>query len=269
MQALAAVMADGERPLDEVLVENVARLRRGMTAVIITPSLDRDWVRSLTGLRNRNVETAIILLDAAGVRGPRAPPRMSWTSLTPERRGQSGHNASVRHALAEHDLRWLNVEPGRAARHAARDARPAAHTGAVAMSTIETTAGRSVRPNWLDDASEEYPLPDLPFTPREGWLSVIALAVMLLAAAVAIDDAQWAGFSLGTRSSQTGFLPLAALIERVAGHATSPRHACRRWRINLIGTFAGAVALLFFVSRRPSARAPTLEARLHDLNLSV
>lgn len=135
------------------------------------------------------------------------------------------------------------------------------------MSTIETTA-RSQRPtSWLDEASEEYPLPDLPFTPREGWLSVIALAMMLLAAAVAIDDAQWVGFSIGTRSSQTGFLPLAALMSVLLGTYLA-KTTLSRWRINLIGVFGGAVALLFFVSSAIS-RAPTLEGKLHDLNLSV
>jgi uncharacterized protein (DUF58 family) len=108
MQALAAVMADGERPLDEVLVENVAKLRRGMTAVIITPSLEPRWVRSLTGLRNRNVETAIILLDAPAFAAYGRSPGDEREGAGEDLRSQR----SVRHALAEHDLRWLNVEPG-------------------------------------------------------------------------------------------------------------------------------------------------------------
>ena len=40
MQLLAAVDADGATPLVETLVATVGRLRRGMTAVIITASLD-------------------------------------------------------------------------------------------------------------------------------------------------------------------------------------------------------------------------------------
>jgi uncharacterized protein (DUF58 family) len=108
MQTLAAVMADGERPLDEVLVENVGRLRRGMTAVIITASLDARWVRSLTGLRNRNVETAVILLDAPAFAAYGGEPEAAREDNTDDSRALRG----VRHALAEHDLRWLNVEPG-------------------------------------------------------------------------------------------------------------------------------------------------------------
>ncbi|HUP83309.1 MAG TPA: transglutaminaseTgpA domain-containing protein [Candidatus Limnocylindria bacterium] len=135
------------------------------------------------------------------------------------------------------------------------------------MSTIETTA-RSARPKgWLDEASEEYELPDLPFTPREGWISVLALGTMLLAAAVAIDDALWVGQVIGTRDSQTGFLPLAALASLLLG-AYLAKTTLSIWRAHLIGILVGALTLLFFVSNSIS-RAPTLEGRLHELNLSV
>ena len=53
MQLLAAVDADGAAPLTEGLVTGLARLRRGMTAVIVTASLDRGWIRPLAGLRAR------------------------------------------------------------------------------------------------------------------------------------------------------------------------------------------------------------------------
>ena len=53
MQLLAAVEADGSAPLVETLISTVGRLRRGMTAVIITPSLDPSWVRPLASLRAR------------------------------------------------------------------------------------------------------------------------------------------------------------------------------------------------------------------------
>ena len=110
------------------------------------------------------------------------------------------------------------------------------------MSTMTRAAGPVV----VDDASEDYDV-DWRFTPREGWLSVIALAVMLIAVGVAIDDAQWAGFSVGTRSSQTGFLPAAALMSVLLGAYLAKTTLSTR-RINLIGVFGGAVILLFFVS---------------------
>jgi uncharacterized protein (DUF58 family) len=119
MQTLAAATADGEQPLDEVLVENVARLRRGMTAVIITASLDARWVRSLGGLRNRGVETVIILLDAPAFatygQAPADEHSPAGEPLIDERtRHEEDLRAlrAVRHALAEHDLRYLSVKPG-------------------------------------------------------------------------------------------------------------------------------------------------------------
>jgi hypothetical protein len=117
MQTLAAVMADGDQPLDEVLVQNATRLRRGMTAVIITPSLDARWVRPLSGLRRRNVQTAIILLDASAFaaygRGPaETAPGEALVDERERREEDSRAQRAVRHALAEHDLRFVGVEPG-------------------------------------------------------------------------------------------------------------------------------------------------------------
>ena len=63
-------------------------------------------------------------------------------------------------------------------------------TDSAPMSMIETTARRKRRPdNWLDTTTEETEQKsDLPFTPREGWLSVLALLVMMFVVGLAIDD---------------------------------------------------------------------------------
>jgi len=114
MQTLAAVMADGSRPLDEVLVENVGRLRRGMTAVIITPSLDAHWVRPLGGLRTRGVETAVILLDAPAFAAQQQRADEALPTTDNEAAGQEAEQRAaraLRHALAEHDLRWHSIVP--------------------------------------------------------------------------------------------------------------------------------------------------------------
>src|SRR6476619_2651663 len=55
MQLLAAVDADSSTPLVETLIASVGRLRRGMTAVVITASLDASWVRPLASLRTRGI----------------------------------------------------------------------------------------------------------------------------------------------------------------------------------------------------------------------
>ncbi len=112
MQVLAAVMDDGDKPLVAVLVEGVRRLRRGMSAIIITPSLERTWVRPLTGLRARGVETVGILLDApefaAQVRDARGLPEPVKGQLDAEQR----EARALRRALAEHDLGWHTIMPG-------------------------------------------------------------------------------------------------------------------------------------------------------------
>jgi len=112
MQVLAAVMANGNYPLAHVLIDGVGRLRRGMSAIVITPSLERDWVRSLSGLRNRGVESVIVLLDPLAFA---AVERREKGHLEPnEEDSASDQRASraLRHTLAEHDLSWNLVLPG-------------------------------------------------------------------------------------------------------------------------------------------------------------
>lgn len=112
MQVLAAVMANGDRPLAQVLVEGVGRLRRGMSAVIITPSLESDWVRPLSALRTRGVEMVIVLLDQPAFadverRFKGLPQPDDQTEAADQRAARA-----LRHALAEHDLGWNSILPG-------------------------------------------------------------------------------------------------------------------------------------------------------------
>jgi hypothetical protein len=134
------------------------------------------------------------------------------------------------------------------------------------MSSISTARARSQPPSAsaMDDREE---LTDLPFTPREGWTSVISLAVMMLIVGIAIDDARWAGFEGGSTNSQTGFLPMFAVFSVLVGTALA-KSRLGRYRGHLVGAVIGALLLLNFVSSSIS-NAPSLEGRLHDLNLSV
>jgi uncharacterized protein (DUF58 family) len=112
MQVLAAVTANGDRPLSQVLVDGIGRLRRGMSAVIITPSLERDWVRPLTGMRGRGVETAIVLLDPLAFEEvDRREKGLPEPSDEVDAANQRAARA-LRHALAEYDLNWHNILPG-------------------------------------------------------------------------------------------------------------------------------------------------------------
>jgi uncharacterized protein (DUF58 family) len=109
MQLLAAVEGDGRMPLAEVLLNGLPKLRRGMTAVVVTPSRTRHWVRALGTLRGRGVTAAVIALDAAsyeavGRRHPQADDGKDDLEAQ-ERR-------ALRFALAEYDLKQYEVRAG-------------------------------------------------------------------------------------------------------------------------------------------------------------
>jgi hypothetical protein len=84
-----------------------------MTAVIVTPSLSRDWVRPLSALRTRGVACVVVHLDAIAYadrqRGLRRLPPASPEAREAELRAQR----AVRHALAEYDIPTHAVVPGR------------------------------------------------------------------------------------------------------------------------------------------------------------
>jgi uncharacterized protein (DUF58 family) len=104
MQQLAAAQPDGIAPLVEVLSHGVGWLRRGMTALVISPSTDPAWVRPLASLRGRGVGTVVCHLDGPAYdalaretdgRGPAGPA---------EAAEQARAVRALRHTLAEYDL---------------------------------------------------------------------------------------------------------------------------------------------------------------------
>jgi uncharacterized protein (DUF58 family) len=118
MQLLAAVDGDGVSPLAESIVGSAGRLRRGMTAIIITPSQDRSWIRPIAALRTRGIASVIVTLDAAAAdqvdreerrRRGEAVPDLPEPAV--EQRAQKAR--ALRHALAEYELRVHAVSPGR------------------------------------------------------------------------------------------------------------------------------------------------------------
>jgi uncharacterized protein (DUF58 family) len=129
MQLLAAVEGDGVTPLAEGLVQGLPRLRRGMTAVVITPSVDRSWVRPLASLRPRGVASVVVTLDApsyaaaalAGSRGTAAEvATRAWAAgdalpsetVTATAVPDAQQVRALRHALAEYDLRTYTLRAG-------------------------------------------------------------------------------------------------------------------------------------------------------------
>jgi uncharacterized protein (DUF58 family) len=118
MQLLAAVDADSATPLVETLIASIGRLRRGMTAVVITASLDPAWVRPLAALRSRGVACVVVTPDAqayaryeaearAQQSGGEVPSDPVADEATAKRR------RALHHALAEYELRVHPITPNR------------------------------------------------------------------------------------------------------------------------------------------------------------
>jgi uncharacterized protein (DUF58 family) len=112
MQLLAAVQADGTTPLYEVLLRGVPRLRRGMTAVVLTPSLAGDWIQPLAKLRVRGVGTLLVLPEAAAFNELERRDRGLPELLPAERERRERELRALLHALAEHDLNAARLRPG-------------------------------------------------------------------------------------------------------------------------------------------------------------
>ena len=114
MAALAGVQADGDEPLVEILSRGLGRMRRGMTAVVVTPSLDPRWIRPLARLRSRGVATVVCHLDPLAYEAaPRADGRRS-ASVPVEVAAHEGRRQALHdlhRELAENDLAVHAIVP--------------------------------------------------------------------------------------------------------------------------------------------------------------
>jgi uncharacterized protein (DUF58 family) len=117
MQLLAAVEGDGSTPIAEALVSSLPRIRRGMTAVVVTASLNRDWVKPLANLRSRGVAVVVVALDIPAferreeeeaARRSGAPP---LDEPLPQPSSIAQEWRALRHALAEFDIAVYRVGP--------------------------------------------------------------------------------------------------------------------------------------------------------------
>jgi hypothetical protein len=82
-----------------------------MTVVVITPSLEHDWIRPLSALRTRNVSVLVCLVDSLAhdlvSRGTTMPP------IADEYRQERARALrAVRHELEEEELRTYVLAPG-------------------------------------------------------------------------------------------------------------------------------------------------------------
>ena len=106
-------------PLVETIVATAGRLRRGMTAILITPSTDATWIRPIASLRTRGIATVVVAIDApAFERVARTERERDGEILAPidpaveEQRAQRAR--ALRHALSEYEMKVHNVLPGQA-----------------------------------------------------------------------------------------------------------------------------------------------------------
>jgi uncharacterized protein (DUF58 family) len=114
MQLLAAVDADGTTRLSEALISGLGRVRRGMTAVIITASLERDWVRLLATLRSRGIGCVVVLVDAPAYARHEVLRHLPHGAPPPEADEVAAQQVrALRHALAEYELRTMTVLPAK------------------------------------------------------------------------------------------------------------------------------------------------------------
>jgi uncharacterized protein (DUF58 family) len=114
MNMLAAVVDDGRISLAESLVQGLTRLRRGMTAVVITPSTERDWVRPLAALRGRGVSAVVCLLDSLAYEELAREETRKEPLSHDEREVRTRARRAIRHALAEYDLTVHTIVPEKA-----------------------------------------------------------------------------------------------------------------------------------------------------------
>lgn len=117
MQLLAAVDGDGSTPLSEALIATVPRIRRGMTAVVITPSLDREWIKPLSALRARGVGCVVVSFDIAAFDARRRADAQRSRGLPPEapdpevERAFDQRARALHYALSEFDVRHHLIAP--------------------------------------------------------------------------------------------------------------------------------------------------------------
>ena len=117
MQLLAAVEGDGTTPLVECLVSSAGRLRRGMTAIVITASSDPAWVRPIAALRSRGIGSVVVTADTDAAdqfdRAERARSGEPVRDPDPAALEQRAQRArALRHALAEFELKVHTLTPG-------------------------------------------------------------------------------------------------------------------------------------------------------------
>jgi uncharacterized protein (DUF58 family) len=112
MSLLAVAQPEGSTPLAEMLLEGGARMRRGTVALVVTPSLDRSWVAPLAALRTSGVAPVACVIDPLAHASASLVAAGEETPSPSEREPLERDQRSLMHALGEHDIRGLIIQPG-------------------------------------------------------------------------------------------------------------------------------------------------------------
>ena len=238
LNLLAAVDGDGSTPLVEALVAGLPLLRRGMSAVIVTPAAETAWVRPLATLRPRGIGVQVMFLDPYAIPSPR------------------GGRLRAQHRRAEHRRRAHVSRPGVArSPPRARGVRRADLRGAAGGAARRGPGRMSAAPTAFDyraTAPTDQVPRRLALAPAEGWSSVLLLALMVALVGWSIDDARWV---LGSRTL-TNFLPWAGMLGVAWGFAAA-KTGGGRLLAYLGGAIVGAAYLTLVVG------VPARAWRLH------
>ncbi|MCC6792322.1 MAG: DUF58 domain-containing protein [Thermomicrobiales bacterium] len=65
LESLAVVLADGHRPLSEVLVAESRRFNRNSALIVVTSSTDPSWVDALEMIKTRRVQSSVVFVDGS------------------------------------------------------------------------------------------------------------------------------------------------------------------------------------------------------------
>jgi uncharacterized protein (DUF58 family) len=155
MQLLAAVDGDGATPLSEALIAGLPRLRRGMTAVVITASHDRSWIRPLVALRSRGVACVAVVLDGPAFAA--ADPTARRGATRPSQPTGAGPVAAAAGSAASAGLAGSEPPAGGGAATATAVAPASAPSGSGRPSAPVPTPEQEARA--LRHALAEYELP--------------------------------------------------------------------------------------------------------------
>lgn len=69
LRALALAQADGQTSLAAALHDLTRLIRPGMALLLLTPTIETDWIASLVPLRQKGVQVQVVLLDRASFGG--------------------------------------------------------------------------------------------------------------------------------------------------------------------------------------------------------